>query len=685
MSVAFLIGDSAQQIAIPNRPGLRYRSALPQQSGQHRLAVLDRYTVRLVDGITRSWLKHQATQRIVTINTHRALLSTLSDEALSEQYGALRRKVMRVGHCENSVIEGLAHASLCAQRLLGLTARPVQLSAADALLHGCFVEMATGEGKTLATVLAASVAALDGTPIHVLTTNDYLAERDACAFSPIYDALGMSAGCVLPDMADDTRRSVYKSNIVHVTGKQIGFDWMRDELLAGARQNRLATRLGLLTADRSNALPPASQPLLPGLCMAIVDEADSLLVDEARTPLVLAQLRALSTEAEQQGVIALALASMLSKNNDYIVLTDRRHVELTERGKATVSELASGSASHWPSQRYRDERVRQALIIQSFWWRDRDYIVRDGAIELVDENTGRSLPDRRLQNGLHTLLELKERCELTAESDVVASISCQRLFQRYRRLVGTSGTLKEVSGELRRVYDCAVIQMPRERKSRLTVYKTQVLASSDLQLAALMRELKLCMRTGRPVLIGTRSVEQSEWVSNYLKIQQISHRVISADQSEEEAMIISQAGHLKQITVATNMAGRGTDIVIGDAAAQLGGLHVISLAFHDAQRIDRQLAGRAARQGAPGSFHQLWSLDDPVLIQNMSPKYFRFARQLLKSNRSLRLRHTLVAQLIRSTQRSIERRHARQRSLALKAQEYISYRTAISGNPGQGS
>ena len=652
----------------PCRPGLRH-GPTPERGERDAPGgpnALDRFAARALRAFGARWRGRRAAARARAVARRAAALGGLPETERCALFERLRASLRRRGHDERSVIEALGHAVLLAERTLGLHARDGQRIAAEALLRGHFVEMPTGEGKTLAVALAAAAAALDGTPVHVLTANDYLAERDARRLAPLYAALGLSSAWVSPEMDERERRAAYAADVVHLTGKQIGFDRMRDALAADAQTGSLAARLGELARPCARG-DERHEPLLRGLCSAIVDEADSLLIDEARTPLVLAAPRAERGRAERESVVALGLARMLDAGVDYRLSRKHRAAELTEHGAKTLGELAERVAGTWRSARYRDERVRDALAALHLWHRDRDYVVRDDAVELVDEHSGRTLPDRRLQRGMHMLLEIKEHCAPKPENEIVASIACQRLFRRYRRLAGTSGTLQEVRGELEAVYGACLVRVPHARSPRRETLPARVLPSRARQLDALMEEVRRCRAAERPVLIGTRSVEQSNGVAALLVAHGVAHRVLNASQDTDEAAIVAEAGQLGRVTVATNMAGRGTDIPLGAGVAERGGLHVVSLAFNDARRIDRQLAGRAARQGDPGSFRQLWSLADARLCEVVPVPCSSLARHLLHGERCNPLVGALAVALVRLAQRRLEWRHARERRAALAA------------------
>ena len=628
-------------------------------------------------------------------------LGTLSEADRRASFETLAGALRRRGHDASSGLEALAHAVRAAIDTLGLVPHAAQRLAARELLAGRFVEMATGEGKTLATALAAAAAALDGTPVHVLTANDYLAERDAARLAPFYAALGIDVACVRPTMDEAARRAAYRSGVVHATGQQVAFDWMRDALAGHARAHALAERLGALTRPTREERAP---PITRGLCLAIVDEADSLLVDDARTPLVLAAPRAADPADEREGVVALALARLLRDGEHFRRHETTREVRLTEAGERELERHAARIAGVWRASRYRDERVRQALAALHLWRRDHDYIVSEGAVVLVDERSGRSLPDRRLQQGLHRLIELKERCAATSENEVVASLPFQRFFLRYARLAGTSGTLAEARGELARVYGARVVALaPTHPSARLTL-PARVVATRAAQLDALVADVRERLGEGRAVLIGTRSVEQSAGVAARLAAHGIAHRVLNAAQDADEAAVVRDAGRRGRVTVATNMAGRGTDIAVDAEVARAGGLHVVSLAFNDARRIERQLAGRAARQGAPGSYRLIASLDDAALRAALPAGVLRFAEWLIgpeKGGRRAggatdagaaadttstdgirrRLGTPLALLAVRVARRRVERRHARERLAVFDARERLARHLAIGGHP----
>jgi len=706
---------SASATHRPVRPGPRHGPLPSRRAPGARPGAVDAFTVRAMAtwrGLGAAAMSRSSGRSARWLDALEARVAALGTASVETRHAALRALAERLGRRDRDATlrdEALAHAIGAARRTLGLTAHEAQRLAARELLDGRFVEMDTGEGKTLATALAAASAALDGTPVHVLTANDYLAERDAARLDPFYRALGLRGACVLPSMDEAARRSAYAASIVHVTGKQVAFDWLRDALAGHDRAHALAARLGALACPGAATRTP---PLTRGLCLALVDEADSLMVDEARTPLVLAAPRAPDPAVERECTVSLGLARLLHEGIHFRLLRTRREVVLTEDGEASLDRLTARISGVWRATRYRDERVRQALAALHLWTRDRDYVVREGRVELVDEQSGRSLPDRRLQQGLHRLIELVERCAPTADNEIVASLPFQRFFLRYVRLAGTSGTLAEVRAELAGIYGVRVSRVAPRHRSVRRQQPTLVFATRAAQLDALVREVRETRGAGRPVLIGTRSVEQSSGVGARLAAHGIPHRVMNARQDAEEAAIVAAAGTSGQVTVATNMAGRGTDIPVPPDAVAAGGLHVISLAFNDARRIDRQLAGRAARQGDPGSCRRLICLEDVALAGTLPEPLCRLAARLagpgprrrdpsgvgtVRQDRTAvnvaaadnprqnaflaRSGTALAAWLVRFAQWRVERRHATERRAAFDARERLAHHLAIAGHP----
>jgi preprotein translocase subunit SecA len=557
------------------------------------------------------------------------------------------------------------------RRELGLDVYDVQLIGAWALLNGTLAELATGEGKTLAATLPACAAALAGMPVHVVTVNDYLVARDAEQMGPVYRALGLTVGRILQGMSPAERRAAYGCDIAYCTNKELVFDYLKDRIALGQRAG--LARLQLERIYREDAR--AGRLLLRGLHFAIVDEADSVLIDEARTPLIISAERE-APYAPQTCREALALAGDLVEGEDYHLRARNRTAELTAAGKRTLAERARALGGAWAATRSREELAVTALSALRLYARDRHYLVSEGKIRIIDEYTGRVMPDRAWEGWLHPLIEAKEGCEPSRRRETVARITYQRFFRRYLRLAGMTGTAREVATELWRVYRLAVVPVPENRPCRRSVGRERVLARAPDKWEAIVERIGALHRTGRPVLVGTRSVAASELLSERLRQAALPHVVLNARQDAGEAEVVARAGEPGRITVATNMAGRGTDIRLAALSRERGGLHVILTERHEARRIDRQLFGRAARQGDPGSCEAIVSLDDELVATYAN----RWAARAL----ALAVRGGLFAEpaarlLVNLAQGAAERHHARIRRETLRQDERWDRLLAFSG------
>jgi preprotein translocase subunit SecA len=534
----------------------------------------------------------------------------------------IQARLTRSGLRGAALEQAFAMAVIQAARQLGVVPFATQILAARALLDDNLVEMATGEGKTLAVAIAAAVAALAGVPVHVITANDYLVERDADFLGPLYGVLGLSVGRVTTLHDASARRSAYACDIVYCTAKELGFDYLRDRVTARQTGGDLRRRAERLSGGE------APSTLLRGLCMAIVDEADSILIDEARVPLILA--RAVDSRQEQADyALALELARPLEADVDFQLDQESRQVRLSEMGEAKLAAATLGMPAAWGNRRYREEWLRQALSALHLYHRDRDYILRDGRIEIVDPTTGRVAVGRSWSRGLHQLIELKEACTPTPSHATSAQITFQRLFRRYHRLTGISGTLYESKSELDHTYGLAVLRVPLRLPSRRLTLPFRVHADRDALWSAVVERAGQMRAAGRPLLIGTDTVADSETLARRMAEAGIACRVLNARQDREEAETVALAGLRSQITVTTNMAGRGTDIPLGPGVGEVGGLHVISCQHNAARRIDRQLIGRGARQGSPGSTETLLSLDSELFQRHYPERWLRFLAGLL--------------------------------------------------------
>ena len=608
------------------------------------------------------------------------LVGALTDEAAGMDDRALRaetvkmRRVLRVTGCDDiaALARCFALVREAAGRVLGQRHRDVQVIGAHALLRGTIAEMETGEGKTLTASLAAVAGALAGWPVHVITVNDYLVQRDADGLRPLYEFFGLSVGVVVGGQQPDRRRAAYACDIAYCTNKEIAFDYLRDRIVLGRRGGNLHLHVERL-AKRGG--PVTDRLLLRGLHFAIVDEADSVMIDEARTPLIIS-----GTEGQTSGGAdlygkALEFAARLRQGTDFRAREDERDIVLTESGKAALAEMAARLGGGWASRVLREELAVKALMARILYRKGEHYIVRKGKVEIIDEYTGRVMPDRFWGEGLHQMVEMKEGCAVTRPRTTLARMTYQRFFRKYRRLSGMTGTASEASRELWRVYGLAVAKIPLHGPRRLLLRRSRVVSSGDAKWRVIAEAVRRLHALGTPVLVGTRTVAASETAARYLSEAGVPFALLNAEQSGREAEIVAQAGQCGRVTIATNMSGRGTDILVGDEAADLGGLHIIMSERHDSARIDRQLAGRAGRQGRPGSFQPILSLDDP-LMENMDRTGIvkAVARGLLPVAGQWVGRLALV-----HAQMQAERLHARMRNDLFKLDDHLGSALAFSG------
>lgn len=608
---------------------------------------------------------------VASADSHAGALRPLDDEALRAQAREIRFALRR--HATPRLADvGLCFAIIreAAGRVLGHRHFGVQLIGGYALLSGMIAEMGTGEGKTLTVTLAAITAAFSGLPVHVVTVNDYLAVRDVETLGALYAFFGLSVGSVVEGLKPEQRRAAYACDVTYCTNKELAFDYLRDILALGSRRGHLRFKAGTLT-DADNA---ASGVVLRGLHFAIVDEADSVLVDEARTPLILSQ----SAGGDDQARVfqqALEIARKLAKPQDYQTWDNDRSLALTPGATSRLREIGAVLGGVWNNQVYREELVTQALTALHLMRRDEHYIVRDDKVQIVDEYTGRVMADRFWTDGLHQMIELKEGCAMSGTRVTLARMTYQKFFRRYRRLSGLSGTAREIGAELWSVYRLAIAQIPPNRPSKRRMMPAIVAPDMDSKWRLIAAEAAALSARGVPVLIGTRSVATSNIASSWLKAAGLPHVVLNASQDMQEAEIIGDAGSTGKITIATNMAGRGTDIRLANAARAHGGLHVIMSEIHDSRRIDRQLAGRSARQGDPGAFIPILSLQDPLLDTLSRP-----AKTMVAIGHRL-LGDRFGRWIMRREQRRAERLHAAKRSSLLKSDEMLDQALAFSGNP----
>jgi preprotein translocase subunit SecA len=654
-----------QLVRYPERPETRH-PWLDEIAAAAAAAVLARAT---------RWRAKRLGSIVAAVNGHEAAMAVLDDDALVREARTVAGLLKRNPDWPEIVIaRSFAVVREAAKRQLGQRHYDVQLVGAYAMIRGMIAEMATGEGKTLAATLAAATAALAGVPVHVVTVNSYLAVRDAEAMGRLYRFLGLSVGVVTEDVSPHDRAAAYRCDITYCTNKDLAFDYMRDRLRAGRRLGNLRRKVaGLASVDRRT-----DSAILRGLHFAIIDEADSVLIDEARTPLILSGE---ADSAGDEGVldVAIAQASRLRADFDFRLVRNERRLELLAAGRQRIEELAR-LGSPWDVPAERERLIITALTALHALHADQQYLVRDGKVEIIDEFTGRTLPDRTWVEGLHEMVERKEQLAVSKRRGTKARMTYQRFFRRYCRLAGMTGTAKEVAAELWRVYRLPVATIPLHRPDRKTRLPARAHRDIEAKWAAIAAEVAEIHEAGAPILIGTRTVAATKIASAALASRGLTHAVLSAAQNAEEAEIVARAGARGAITIATNMAGRGTDIRLADGAIALGGLNVIVSEPHEASRIDRQLAGRCGRQGDAGQIRSHVALDDELITGHAPPVLVLLARLLDLRGGENRSRRDLCINIIaRIAQANAEGLHARMRAALLKSDEWLGDAVGFAG------
>ena len=548
----------------------------------------------------------------------------LSNAQLREALAPLREIFRRQRDTRADLERAFALIREVALRQIGERPFAVQVAGAFALEAGCVAEMATGEGKTLTATMPATVAGWRGRGCHIITVNDYLAKRDAEWMGRIYHFCGLKVAAIEQGMLDVDRRAAYAADITYCTNKEVTADFLRDRLILGRCGGLAAALLDRMAGTQRPALDRLVQRGLP---YAIVDEADSILIDEAVTPLIISGP---GPNPEQTLAFRQAadLAAQLQVQSDYRIDPRYQEIELTEAGGKRLAQLAAGFGALWRGVRRSRELVIKALTAKELYRRDHQYVVEGGKVVIVDEFTGRLMPDRQWRDGLHQAVEAKEQIEVTPPKETYARISFQRFFRMYGRLAGMTGTAREATAEFWQIYHLPVVVIPTNRPCVRQYLPDLVFAEEAAKWQRIVAEIRRVHETGRPILVGTRSVRASESLSGLLTGLGLEHQVLNAVHHREEAQIVAQAGQRERITVATNMAGRGTDIKLGPGIADLGGLHVIATERNESGRIDRQLFGRCARQGDPGSAQAIVCLEDEFV-----------SRYAGRATRSLKKRH----------------------------------------------
>ena len=510
-----------------------------------------------------------------------------SDAALQAKTVSFKERLDRDEPLDDLLPEAFAAVREASARVLGMRPFDVQLIGGIVLHEGTIAEMKTGEGKTLVATMPAYLNALTGRGVHIVTVNDYLARRDTQWMGGIYRFLGLTVDTILHGLDDQERRRAYHADITYGTNNEFGFDYLRDNM-----------KFSLADYVQRD------------FHYAIVDEVDSILVDEARTPLII------SGPAEESAQLYYTLNQVvrqLKKDQDFTVDEKARSVLITEEGVARSEKLVNLPNLYDPRNIEVLHHLNAALKAHNLFRRDVDYIVKEGKVIIVDEFTGRLMPGRRYSDGLHQALEAKEGVRIENENQTLATITFQNYFRMYEKLAGMTGTADTEAEEFKKIYKLEVMVIPTHKKMIRADYPDMIYRTEEEKYTAVVEEIKECHEQGQPVLVGTTSIEKSEHLSRQLKREGIRHEVLNAKHHEKEAQIIAQAGRLGTVTIATNMAGRGTDIVLGEGVVERGGLHILGTERHESRRIDNQLRGRSGRQGDPGTSRFYLSLEDDLL------------------------------------------------------------------------
>jgi preprotein translocase subunit SecA len=536
----------------------------------------------------------------------------ISDARLREECLALRDVFRRGRDLGDHLHRAFAVVREVAARKLGERPYLVQVAAAMAISDGCIVELATGEGKTLTATMPATIAGWRGQGCHVITFNDYLAKRDAEWMAKVYSFCGLKVGHIEAQMPPPARREGYLADITYCSNKEVTADFLRDRLALGRLSGLPAALLAKIAEGAGGGTDRLVQR---GLHYAVVDEADSILIDEAVTPLIISG-EAPNPEQVDAFRHAAEVAGQLEEGSHYKANHKYREIDLLPAGKERISDLCQPLGGIWSGARRREELVTQALTARAFYLSGKQYVVQEGKVMIVDEFTGRLMPDREWRDGLHQAVSAKEEVEVEPPKDTYARVSFQRFFRLYRQLSGMTGTAVEGRREFWQIYHLPIVVIPTNRPCIRAHPPDRVFATEQAKWNAVLDEIERVHAAGRPVLVGTRSVRASEHLSGLLSGRGLEHSVLNAVRHAEEAGIVAGAGQGARITVATNMAGRGTDIKLGRGVAEIGGLAVIATERHEAGRIDRQLYGRSGRQGDPGSAQAIVSLEDELVVRH---------------------------------------------------------------------
>ena len=574
-------------------------------------------------------------------------MEKLSDEELRAKTDEFKKRLSEGETLDDLLVEAYAVVREAATRVLGMRHYRVQLIGGVILHQGRIAEMKTGEGKTLVSTLPAYLNALEGKGVHIVTVNDYLANRDAEWMGEVHRFLGLSVGVILNSMNPDERRAAYQCDITYATNNELGFDYLRDNMAVYEKQ--------LVQRE---------------LNYAIIDEVDSVLIDEARTPLIISgqsgkstalyntcdYLAKRMTKGERKGEInkmTVMMGEEVEETGDFIVNEKEKHVVLTEQGVKKVEEYFHLNNLADADNLEIQHVMTLALRANYLMFRDKNYVVKDGEVLIVDEFTGRIMPGRRYSDGLHQAIEAKEGVEVKRESRTLATITLQNFFNKYNKTAGMTGTALTEEEEFREIYGLDVIEIPPNKKVIRVDHDDLVFGTHREKINAIVEEIIETHQKGQPVLVGTITIEGSEEISNRLRKEGIPHTVLNAKFHEKEAEIVAHAGERGAVTIATNMAGRGTDIKLGDGVAELGGLKIIGTERHESRRIDNQLRGRAGRQGDPGDTRFFISLEDDLIRLFGSDKMMKVFNALSHED-GMAIEHKMLSNAVEKAQKKIE-------------------------------
>jgi len=561
------------------------------------------------------------------VNQWEPAIRNLSDAELRAKTPYFREKLAQGSELEDILVEAFAVVREAAWRTVQMRPFDAQIVGGLVLHEGKIAEMKTGEGKTLAATMPIYLNALPGKGTHLVTVNDYLARRDAEWMGPIYKMLGMTVGVIVHGLDDDERREAYHADITYGTNNEFGFDYLRDNMKFSLEDY----------AQRE-------------FHYAIVDEVDSILVDEARTPLIISGP---SEESTDKYYRINQVIPRLRKEKDYTIDEKSRTVVLTEEGVSRVESYLKVQNLYEPKNMELLHHVNQALKAHTLFKRDVDYVVKEGEVIIVDEFTGRVMPGRRYSDGLHQALEAKEKVKIERENQTLASITFQNYFRMYKKLAGMTGTADTEAAEFKKIYNLDVLVVPTNMPMIRTDHTDVIYKTEKEKFNATIEEIKELHQTGRPVLVGTISIEKSELLSKYLTRTGIKHHVLNAKHHEREAEIVAEAGQRGQVTISTNMAGRGTDIKLGEGVAQLGGLHILGTERHESRRIDNQLRGRSGRQGDMGSSRFYLSLEDD-LLRIFGAERISSIMDKIGIEENQPIEHKMISKAIENAQKRVE-------------------------------